>query len=60
MPLIDLPPAQHDTKLTSLVKGLSFVKNKGNDVLIFTADQQIYKTSALAAIAASLPACLRG
>ena len=43
MPLIDLPPAQHDTILTSLVKGLSFVKNKGNDVLIFTADQQIYK-----------------
>ena len=43
MPLIDLPPAQHDTILTSLEKGLSLVKNKGNDVLIFTADQQLYK-----------------
>ena len=43
MPLIDLPPAQHDTILTSLEKGLSLVKNNGNGVLIFTADQQLYK-----------------
>ena len=43
MPLIDLPPAQHDTILTSLEKGLSLVKNKGNGVLIFTADQQLHK-----------------
>ena len=43
MPLIDLPPANHDTILTALIKGLSLMKDRENEYLIFTADQQLYK-----------------
>ena len=42
MPLIDLPPAHHDTVKTAIARGLSLAKTEGEDVLIFTADQQLY------------------
>ena len=43
LPLIDHPPAHHDTTKTAIDKGLSLMRAAGDDVLIFTADQQLYK-----------------
>ena len=43
MPFIDLPPANYDMILTALIKGLSLMKDRENEYLIFTADQQLYK-----------------
>ena len=41
--LIDRPPAHPDTITTAIEKGLSLVKATGEDMLVFTADQQLYK-----------------
>ena len=43
LPLIDRPPTHHDTTKTSIDKGLTLMRAEGDDVLIFTADQQLYK-----------------
>ena len=43
LPLIDRPPAHHDTIKTAIDKGLSLMRAAGDDVLIFTANQQLYK-----------------
>ena len=43
VPLIDQPPAHHDTVKTAIARGLSLAKTEGEDVLIFTADQQLTK-----------------
>ena len=37
------PPAHHDTTKTAIDKGLTLMRATGDDVLIFTADQQLYK-----------------
>lgn len=43
--LIDRPPAHPDTIKTAIDKGLSLLRAAGEDVLIFTADQQLYKVT---------------
>ena len=43
LPLIDPPPAHYDTIKTAIDRGLSLMKTAGDDVLIVTADQQLYK-----------------
>ena len=43
LPLIDHPPAHHDTIKTAIDKGLTLMRAAGDDMLIFTADQQLYK-----------------
>ena len=43
LPLVDRPPAHPDTIKTAMEKGLSLVKAAGQNMLIFTADQQLYK-----------------
>ena len=43
LPLIDRPPTHHDTTKTTIDKGLTLMRAVGDDVLIFTADQQLYK-----------------
>ena len=43
LPLIDRPPAHHATIKTAIDKGLSLMRAAGDDVLIFPADQQLYK-----------------
>ncbi len=45
LPLIDNPPADHDTIKTAIDKGLSLIKGTNEDVLIFTVDQQLYKVA---------------
>lgn len=45
LPLVDRPPAHPDTIKTAIEKGLSLVRAAGDDVLIFTADQQLYKVT---------------
>ena len=46
MPLVDRPPAHPDTIKTAVEKGLSLVRAAGEDVLVFTADQQqLYKVT---------------
>ena len=43
LPLIDHPPAHYDTIKTAIDKGLTLMRAAGDDMLIFTADQQLYK-----------------
>ena len=43
LPLIDHPPAHNDTIKTAIDKGLTLMRGAGDDMLIFTADQQLYK-----------------
>ena len=43
LPLVIRPPAHHDTTKTAIDKGLTLMRATGDDVLIFTADQQLYK-----------------
>ena len=43
LPLIDHPPVHHDTIKTAIDKGLTLMRAAGDDMLIFTADQQLYK-----------------
>ena len=43
LPLIDHPPAHHYTIKTAIDKGLTLMRAAGDDMLIFTADQQLYK-----------------
>ncbi|MCP3889476.1 MAG: hypothetical protein GY702_11490, partial [Desulfobulbaceae bacterium] len=45
LPLIDCLPAHHDTIKTAIVKGLTLVKAAGQESLIFTVDQQLYKVT---------------
>jgi len=45
LPLVDRPPAHHDTIKTAIERGLSLARAAGEDVLIFTADQQLYKVT---------------
>ncbi len=45
LPLIDCLPAHHDTIKTAIVKGLTLVKAAGQEALIFTVDQQLYKVT---------------
>ena len=45
MPLIHQPPAHHDTVKTSIARGLSLAKTEGEELLIFTAYQQLYKVT---------------
>ena len=41
--LIDQPLANPDTIQTAIEKGRTLIKGTGEDVLIFTAEQQLYK-----------------
>ena len=43
LPLIDRPSAHPDTIKTAIERGLSLASAAGEDVLIFKADQQLYK-----------------
>ena len=45
LPLVDRPPAHPDTIKTVKEKGLSLVRAAGEDVLVFTADQQLCKVT---------------
>ena len=45
LPLIDRPPAHPDTIKTAIEKGVSLARAEGDDVLMFTADQQLYKVN---------------
>jgi len=45
VPLIDRPPAHHDTTKTAINRGLSLARTAGEDVLVLTADQQLYKVT---------------
>jgi hypothetical protein len=42
-PLVARPSAHPDTIKTAIDRGLSFARTACEDVLIFTADQQLYK-----------------
>ena len=42
-PLVDRPSAHPDTIKTAIERGLSLARAAGEDVLIFTADQHLYK-----------------
>ena len=44
-PLVDRPSAHPDTIKTAIERGLSLARAAGEDVLIFTADQQLYKVT---------------
>ena len=44
-PLVDRPSAHPDTIKTAIERGLSLARAAGGDVLIFTADQQLYKVT---------------
>ena len=43
LPLLDRPPAHHDTTKTAIDKELTLMRAAGDDVLIFRADQKLYK-----------------
>jgi len=43
LPLVDRPPVHPDTIKTAIERGLSLARAVGDDVSIFTADQQLYK-----------------
>jgi len=43
LPLVGRHPAHPDTIKTALERGILFPRAAGEDVLIFTADQQLYK-----------------
>ena len=43
LPLIDMPPANHDTILTAMVKAQTMTKQTGQKFTLFTADLQLYK-----------------
>lgn len=42
LPLIDLPPAEYDTMLTSMLKIKELSENSGQTFTIFTLDQQLH------------------
>ena len=45
LPLVDRPPAHPDTIKTAIERGLSLARAAGENVLIITADQQLYKVT---------------
>ena len=45
LPLVDRPPVHPDTIKTAIERGLSLARAVGDDVSIFTADQQLYQVT---------------
>ena len=43
LPLIDVPPADPSTILTALVKAQTLMADKGQQYVVFTCDQQLYR-----------------
>ena len=43
--LIDMKPSDPDTMLTAMVEAERLVKSTGQDIVVFTCDQQLYKVA---------------
>ena len=43
LPLIDMPPAEHDTILTSVLQVKRLSEAAGQQFTVFTLDQQLYR-----------------
>ena len=44
-PLIDMKPSDPDTMLTAMVEAERLVKSTGQDIVVFTCDQQLYQVA---------------
>ena len=44
-PLIDMTPADPDTMMTAMVQAQKLTKEYGQEITIFTNDQQLYKVA---------------
>ena len=45
MPLIDMPPAHHSTMFTVLLKAKEICNDLGQEYVVFTCDQQLYRVA---------------
>lgn len=45
LPLIDMTPSNPDTMMTALIQAQKLVTEAGQDYLVFTCDQQLYRVS---------------
>lgn len=45
MPLIDMSPADPDTMMTAMVEAQKLTKQCGQQITVFTNDQQLYKVA---------------